>query len=38
VYPILYVDGRIRVKDNGVVTTKTAYLAMGVDVDGRKHA
>jgi putative transposase len=29
---------RIRVKDNGVVTTKTAYLAIGVDVDGRKHA
>ncbi len=39
VYPILYVDGiRIRVKDNGVVTTKVAYLAIGVDVDGRKHA
>ena len=39
VYPIPYVDGiRIRVKDNGVVTTKTAYLAIGVDVDGRKHA
>lgn len=39
VYPILYVDGlRIRVKDNGVVTTKVAYLAVGVDVDGRKHA
>lgn len=38
VYPILYVDGiRIRVKDNGVVTTKVAYLAIGVDVDGRKH-
>ncbi|MCM3926080.1 IS256 family transposase, partial [Frankia sp. AiPs1] len=39
VYPILYVDGiRIRVKDNGVVATKVAYLAVGVDVDGRKHA
>src|SRR3979409_1542280 len=39
VYPILYVDGiRIRVKDNGVVTTKVAYLAIGVDVDGPKHA
>ena len=38
-YPILYVDGiRIRVKDNGVVTTKVAYLAIGVDIDGRKHA
>lgn len=39
VYPILYVDGiRLRIKDNGVVTTKVAYLAIGVDVDGRKHA
>lgn len=39
VYPIVYVDGvRLRVKDNGVVTTKVAYLAMGVDIDGRKHA
>lgn len=39
VYPILYIDGiRIRVKDNGVVTTKVAYLAIGVDTDGRKHA
>jgi putative transposase len=39
VYPILYVDGiRVRIKDNGVVTTKVAYLAIGVDLDGRKHA
>lgn len=39
VYPILYIDGiRIRVKSNGVVTTKVAHLAIGVDVDGRKHA
>ena len=39
VYPILYIDGiRLRVKDNGVVTTKVAYLAIGVDLDGRKHA
>jgi len=39
VYPIVYVDGiRIRVKDSGVVTTKVAYLAIGVDVEGRKHA
>jgi putative transposase len=38
-YPILYVDGiRIRVRDAGVVTTKVAYLAIGVDVEGRKHA
>ena len=39
VYPIVYVDGiRIRVRDAGVVTTKVAYLAIGVDTDGRKHA
>lgn len=39
VYPIVYVDGiRIRVKDAGVVTTKVAYLAIGVDVEGRKNA
>lgn len=39
VYPILYVDGiRVKVRDNGVVTTKVAYLAIGVDLDGRKHA
>jgi putative transposase len=39
VYPIVYIDGiRIRVKDAGVVTTKVAYLAIGVDVEGRKHA
>lgn len=38
-YPILYVDGlRLRVKDKGVVTSKVAYLAVGVDVEGRKHA
>jgi len=39
VYPIVYIDGiRLRVKDAGVVTTKVAYLAIGVDVEGRKHA
>ncbi|WP_425466515.1 IS256 family transposase, partial [Prauserella muralis] len=39
VYPILYVDGlRLRIKDKGVVTTKVGYLALGVDVEGRKHA
>jgi transposase-like protein len=41
VYPILYIDGiRIRVRDKGAVTVKTAHLAVGVDVDveGRKHA
>lgn len=36
VYPILYVDGiRLRIKDNGVVSIKVAYLAIGVDIDGR---
>ncbi|KFU76905.1 transposase [Amycolatopsis lurida NRRL 2430] len=39
IYPILYVDGlRLRVKDKGVVTSKVAYLAVGVDIEGRKHA
>ncbi|WP_414018093.1 transposase [Mycobacterium heckeshornense] len=39
VYPILYIDGlRLRIADNGVVGTKVAYLAIGVDLDGRKHA
>jgi putative transposase len=39
VYPILYIDGlRLRIRDNGVVGTKVAYLAIGVDVEGRKHA
>jgi putative transposase len=39
VYPIVYVDGiRVKIKDNGVVGTKTAYLVLGVDVEGRKHA
>jgi transposase-like protein len=39
VYPIVYIDGiRIRVRDKGAVTVKTAHLAVGVDVEGRKHA
>jgi len=38
VYPIVYVDGlRIKVKDKAVVTAKTAYLVIGVDIEGRKH-
>jgi putative transposase len=38
VYPIVYVDAlRIKVRDGGSVVTKAAYLAVGVDVDGRKH-
>lgn len=39
VYPIVYIDGlRLKIKDNGVVGTKVAYLAIGVDTEGRKHA
>jgi putative transposase len=39
VYPIVYVDGiRLKIKDNGLVVTKVAYLVLGVDVEGRKHA
>lgn len=39
VYPIVYIDGiRIRVRDKGAVTIKVAHLAVGVDVEGRKHA
>jgi len=39
VYPILYIDGlRLKIRENGVVGTKVAYLAIGVDLDGRKHA
>lgn len=39
VYPIVYVDGiRIKVRDKGAVTIKTAYLVIGVDVEGRKHS
>jgi putative transposase len=38
VYPILYIDAlRIKVRDGGTVVTKAAYLAVGVDVEGRKH-
>ncbi len=29
---------RIRVRDKGAVTIKVAHLAVGVDVEGRKHA
>ena len=39
VYPIVYVDGiRIKVRDKGAVTVKVAYLVIGIDVEGRKHA
>jgi hypothetical protein len=39
VYPIVYVDGlRLKIKDNGLVVSKTAYLVIGVDVEGRRQA
>jgi putative transposase len=39
VYPIVYIDGiRLRIRDKGAVTIKVAHLAVGVDVEGRKHA
>jgi putative transposase len=38
VYPVLYIDAlRIRVRDGGTVTIKAAYLAVGIDVEGRKQ-
>jgi transposase-like protein len=38
VYPIVYIDGLVvKVRTNGVVINRCAYLAVGVDVDGRKH-
>jgi putative transposase len=38
VYPILYIDGLvIKVRSSGVVSNRAAYVAVGVDVEGRKH-
>jgi putative transposase len=38
VYPIVYIDGLVvKVRTNGVVINRCAYLAVGVDTDGRKH-
>ncbi len=38
IWPIVYLDALvIKVRDQGVVGNKSAYLAMGVDVDGRKQ-
>jgi transposase-like protein len=39
VYPSVYVDGiRIQVRDKGAVMVKVAYLVIGIDTEGRKHA
>jgi putative transposase len=38
IYPILYIDALvIKVGTSGVVTNRPAYVAVGVDTDGRKH-
>jgi putative transposase len=38
VYPILYIDALVvKVRTQGTVVNRAAYLAVGVDVDGRKH-
>jgi transposase-like protein len=38
VYPILYIDALVvKVRTSGTVINRPAYLAVGVDVDGRKH-
>jgi len=36
-YPIIYIDAlMIKIRD-GIVTNRPAYLAVGVDLEGRKH-
>lgn len=38
VYPILYLDAIVvKVRDSGVVVNRPVYVALGVDLDGRKH-
>jgi putative transposase len=38
IYPIMYIDGLVvKVRTNGHVINRCAYLAVGVDTDGRKH-
>lgn len=37
-YPILYLDGiRVKIRDSGHILNKTIYLAIGVDMDGKKE-
>ena len=37
-YPILYIDALVvKVRTQGVVVNRPAYLGVGVDTDGRKH-
>jgi len=38
VYPIMYIDALVvKVRTSGTVVNRGAYLAVGVDVEGRKH-
>jgi putative transposase len=38
VYPIVYIDALVvKVRSSGVVSNRPAYVAVGVDGDGRKH-
>jgi putative transposase len=38
IYPILYIDALVvKVRTSGTVINRPAYLAVGVDVEGRKH-
>ena len=38
VYPIVYIDALVvKVRTSAVVTNRAAYVAIGVDVEGRKH-
>jgi len=38
VYPIVYIDALVvKVRTDGTVINRAAYLAVGVDVEGRKH-
>lgn len=38
VYPIMYIDALVvKVRTGGTVVNRAAYLAVGVDVEGRKH-
>jgi transposase-like protein len=37
-YPVLYLDAlTVKVRDGGVVARRPAYLAVGIDLEGRKH-
>lgn len=37
-HPVIFLDAiRIKVRDGGRVMNKSAYLAIGVDMDGIKH-